>query len=416
MSCDISNYKVDEWDVDEYGLQDDFRKIITAFVKKIVKSGNWFGFCKLASDDQVDIMKMENDEGKRLGELIGSKYYPDTAEVAYRSAIYKAFMASYLCYYEVPARKQSFVGDKGFYTGYNKFLATSNILVIAWWLDITVNEALNLYGDYFEALYIDDGETTIPYVRLVIGKDGKRKVRKPRMVLDIGAKGTRVIPLFALKEGMDLLYSASTKVVNRVSFIKDSGEVRDMDISFNNKIIRDIYGESDFYFKAFDGCYTGDFLSTSEIEYGYIKAIEVGGSRYDNPLRSLNFSRITKVVYQVEPNLTYVNIDIDSAVDSFKEAIRGRVKKSIRVARLLCEFRLMDSEKANAIKGDFDLESWVDSARLMGTVFLRSLAMFMLGNPEEFPNYTGEPVSNYSDSGEKTLKKVGNGDVGLVEE
>ena len=45
-----------------------------------------------------------------------------------------------------------------------------------------------------------------------------------------------------------------------------------------------------------------------------------------------------------------------------------------------------------------DFEDWAFGQKmLLSTVFLRSLALFMLGNPQWFKGYTGSPV-DYSSS------------------
>ena len=46
-----------------------------------------------------------------------------------------------------------------------------------------------------------------------------------------------------------------------------------------------------------------------------------------------------------------------------------------------------------------ELESWVESKNMvLGTVFLRALALFMLSDPQDFPDYTGSPVESSADS------------------
>jgi hypothetical protein len=101
--------------------------------------------------------------------------------------------------------------------------------------------------------------------------------------------------MFALKEGMDILYNESLNKVNRVTFLKDGGQLRDIDITFSSSVIREIYGNGTYLARAFDGCYNNDFLSVDTVYRGYIRAIEVGGSRYDNPLRSISIARIVKI-------------------------------------------------------------------------------------------------------------------------
>lgn len=399
MACDIDKYTLDDCPLDEYGIVDPFRKLIVKAVKSTLKEGKWFTFCKKASPEQVDLMSIENKAGVKMGKIIGEKFYPDTE---YRTAIYKHFLRSYMCYYEVPAVKKGYGSNSNVYqSSFEKDIITSNMAVIAAWLDMTVEEVAERYMVYLDNAYLDDGENDFPYVKLVLSKDGKRSIRKPRSSLDLSKQGTRVVPMFALKEGIDYLYNKSLDSVVRVSFVKDGGEKRDIDFSFNRNIVRDIYGESNYFFRGFDACYEGDLLEDKDILRGYLKVIEIGGSKYDTPTRSVNFSRVCSFEVGVTPDLTFINIDMDSILDSFKNDLGVSFKKSQRIAKTLVEFDLMSTAELEHINSSIELESWVERKKsLFGTVFLRSLALFMLGNPMDFPNYTGSPVeySHVSDS------------------
>lgn len=388
---DISNYTLDDCELDEYGVQDPFRRLITGMVKKVVTENKWFTFCKKVDDRQVDIMSIENNKGIKLGRLIGSKYY---SESSYRTGIYKHFLRDYLCLYEVPAVKKSFDTDS-FKNGFDKSLVTSNIAVIAAWLGIPMEEAAEKYASYLDDAYLDLEDDEVPYVKLYQKKSGEKAITKPRTRLDLSKIGTRVMPLFALKEGIDYLYEQSKDKVLRVSFLKDGGQVRDIDVTSSTSIIREIYGDGTYLFRAFDGCYDGDFLNTDTVYRGYIRAIEVGGSKYDNPLRSINIGRIVAVEYDVEPDLTFVEIDLDTVVEGFKESINSGMCNVSRVVRGLKEVDLISEDEALKMKSFIELESWVESKSVvLGTVFLRALALYMLANPQDFPDYTGVPLES----------------------
>lgn len=393
MPADLEEYTLDGYKLDELGELDPPRKLISRAVVDTVKRGNWFSFCTKSHKDQVDIMSIENNMGKKMGSIIGDIYFPDTE---YRSAIYKHFLKCYMCYYEVPIVKKSYDSD-AYKNGFEKWLITSNVAVIAAWLDIEVGEVVKLYAMHLDDAFFDDGGDEMPYVRLYTTKDGIRKVRKPRVKLDLSKRGTRILPVFAIKLGIDMLHTRWSKEVVEVSFQKDAGDTRVLDVSTSPDIIRNIYGESDFYYKSLNNMYEGDFLKDQSMQYGYLRLPEIGGSKYDTPLRSLSFARIIHVKYDVEPNLLFVNIDMDSIVEEFKGGINTSYKKYNRVAENLVMFELMSDEEKGKLASPIDLEAWVDlKVASLGTTFLRSLALFMLANPTDFPDYTGEP-KQYSD-------------------
>lgn len=388
--CDISNYEWDDYPVDELGIQDPYRELITKAVYKLVKGGKWFAFCTKAHNDQVDIMSITDSNGVKMGKLIGEVHYPDTE---YRSAVYKYFMREYMCYYEVPIMKKSSKTDSA-RAGYDKSIITANVAVIAAWLNIPLKEAYDMYyGQLGEAFY-DAGTDDFPYVKLYITKDGIRKVRKPREQLDLSKSGTRVIPIFALKMGIDMLSKAWEKSVVRIKYRKDGGDVRDLDVSTNIDKIREIYGETDYLHISMERMYDGDFLHCTTMPYGYLRVPEIGGSIYDNPLRSLSFARVISVEYDVEPNLLFTHVDMDNVIDSFVSYLGTSTKKSLRIAEGLTEFGVMPENEKVLIKSEFEMETWVTrKALLLGTTFIRSICLFMLANPVEFPGYDGRPKS-----------------------
>lgn len=400
MRSDIAEYTIDDCNLDEYGVLDPFRKLITRAVKSVIKTGKWFAFCKKIDDCQVDLMSIENDKGQSMGSLIANKYY---SESQYRVGVYKHFMRSYMCFYEIPATKKVY-DSNAYKSTYEKEIITSNVAVIAEWLGTSMADAVDKYAAYLDDAYINIEDSEIPYVRLYVKKDGTRAITKPRTRLDISKVGTRVMPAFAIKEGLDFIYENAQDKILRVSFMKDNSTIRDLDITFSPDIIRNIYGDGTYLTRGFTECYDGSFLQAETVVRGYIRAIEVGGSRYDNPLRSINICRVTKVEFDVEPDLTFIDIDMDAVVDNFEKSVDlGNVNIN-RILMGMKDMDLISETDASKITSAMELESWVESKNMvLGTVFLRALALFMLSDPQDFPDYTGSPVESSADSFE--LKK-----------
>ena len=380
---------VDDVQLDYLGFRTKFRLLCESVVKSIVNEGKWFSFCTKINKEQVDVIAYKNDKGVKVGDFIKDIY----SESSYKTAIYKYLLTEFLCYCEVPNVVKTY--DTSWYkSSYNKFLVTSNLGVVAAWMGISLEEAEATYGDRLYAVHEDDGEDLFQYLKLYETKEGVRKITKPRKPLDLGVQGTRIIPVFALKVGVDLLYEKLLSDTYDVTFCKDSGQVRTLNTTFNVDKIRSIYNDT-FTTKGTSNWYEGDFISNPNMERGYIRVFELGSSIYDNPLRSINYARIISFE-KAEPDLTYINIDLSTVLDMFKDSIYDSKYLNIKeFVEALDVFDVGTSRSINGVKllSVNDIENWADSQLvLLSTVFLRQLALFMLGNPQWFNGYTGEPV------------------------
>lgn len=380
--------KDDKYDL--LGARTVFRLVCTGIVERFVKSGKWFSFCTRVSEDQIDVMTYVNEKGIKLNTLI-TGYFENSS---YRSNIYKYLLRDFLCYYEAPTVVKDTWTGYGYKSSYNKFLVTSNIYVVALWMDISLDEAADTYGKYLLDVNMDmEDEMGYPYVKLYVNKQGKHCITKPRKYLDLSAKGTRIVPLFALKRGVDILYKMCSDDTYDVSFFKDGGQIRTINTTFNVDLIKGVYGDCDFFREGVAGMYSGDFLDNKSLERGYIRVFEMGGSKYDNPLRSINYARITKFE-KASPDLTYINIDIENALSSFVDGINAASINVRDFVSMLNMFKVGSERRLNghSLKTVQDIELWANRQHmLLSTVFSRQLALFMLGNPKWFPNYTGEP-------------------------
>lgn len=366
-----------EEDYDLFGAKTLFRAVTSKMVEGVLSEGKWFSFCTKIRDSQVDIMSMRNKDGEKIGSF-AADIYPGTV---YRSAIYKYLLRDYLCYYEAPAINQEYYSNSGYKAHYDKFLATSNLEVISRWLDISLEEAEMLYGSRIEESCEDNECDLFPYVKLYKTKEGVRKVTKPRKDIDLCKIGTRIIPLYALKIGVDYLYKEASKDFMAVDFVKDGGADRGIVTTFNTGKLRELYGETDFFREGVQGMYDGDFEYNNTLENGYIRVFEAGASKYDSPLRAINYARITGF-RKADPDLTFINIDINKSIESFKMGLHALSVPLGEVIDMLILFDVGSEEdlKSGKINTTSDLENWADGQQiLLGTVFLRKLALFMIG-------------------------------------
>lgn len=406
MDDAIIKFLGDSGEYDILGVVNGFRRLCDMYVKQLVEEGKWFTVCHKIDSKQVDIMQVENGEGVKLGSFVNDVF----EEGGYRTSIYKYLLMNFLCYIEVPTT--SFKSDTGsFKKTFNKMLVTANTEVMAEWLGVDYNELPSKYVDRVFNINMDDGEDLLPYVKLTETKGG-RKISVPRMDIDVSERGTRVIPLFMLKAGVDALYSKMEEGIVKVSFLKDGGQLRDMFTTVNFPKIRDIYGGGSFLDDSIEDSYKGDFLENKSLSKGYIKVPEIGGSRYDGPTRSMSYSRIVDISYNEEPDLSFINIDLSTVIEGFNEGVLAHTKQAEAIVDMLEAFGIdgdawkdtVEARKKYINKDVSSLLQWAEERNLLfSTVFVRELCLFMLSNPQWFSNFTGEPKYRYS-----------NTDVGLV--
>lgn len=394
------NFLGDTGKYDLLGVENGFRKLCDLYIKQLVDEGKWFTICHKIHSKQEDIMQVQNAEGVKLGSYINDIF----EEGSYRTSIYKYLLMNFLCYIEVPST--SFKTDTGgFKNTFNKLLVTSSVEVIAKWLNIPVEKVPSKYSDRVFGINMDDGEDFLPYVKLTESKEGVRKVSVPRFNIDVSERGTRVIPLFMLKSGVDALYSKMTDNIVKVSFLKDGGQLRDIFTTVNFSKIRDIYGGGSFFEDSINDSYKGDFLENKYLSKGYIKVPEIGGSRYDGPTRSISYSRIISIDYNEEPDLSFINIDLSTVLEGFNDGVSSHASQCSSIIDTLEAFGLdvddwkdtVESRKKYNSKDISSLLQWASEKSLMySTVFLRELCLFMLSNPQWFKNFDGKPKNKYS--------------------
>ena len=371
---------------DLFGEKTNFRAITTKLVEDLVKQGKWFGFCTRVDDSQVDIFSLENKSGIKMGRMVHDLL---CSECGYRTTLYRYLLHDFLCYCEVPTVRKS-DGYSGFKDSYNKSLVTCNLNVIAEWLGISYEEARLQYGARLSENDFDIDDELYPYVKLSVDK-GVRKVSRPRKDLDLSVKGTRIIPLYAIEKGIEVLYDMCSKDFYNITFVKDSGQERTINICFDYDKLCSVYKDKGLLVEAFEEQFKGDFLNSNTLSRGYIRVIEVGTNLANHASRSINLARILKVE-KAEPDLTFVDIDLDSVKSTFLAKLD---KKGINYKELVDTLELFQvgstREYNNSpISSYSELENWVEMQEvLLSTPFTKQLALFMLGNPQWFDGYTG---------------------------
>lgn len=378
---------------DFFGVNDQFRALSNKFIRNVVEQNKWFTFCTKIDKEQIDVMGIKNKFGESLGNTI-REHYP---ELEYRPAVYKFLLKQYLCYYEAPivVKEKNLNGVKH---SFNKFLVTSNIHVIAEWLGISDEEADIEYGGKLQ-FYDEDEIPSVPYYKLIVSKEGERKISKPRKDLDLSQPGARLIPVYALYTGVDLLYEKLLEDTYDVTFCKDSTQKRVMNTTFNIDKIKEVYTDDGYVASAVESWYEGDFFNNPNLERGYIRVFEMGSSVYDSPTRSINYARIISFE-KAEPDLSYINIDLESVLPTFIHTVKTNPEVNRNIDEFVESLELFDVG-VNRKLNNLDITSiqslilWAEGQMvLLSTVFQRSLALFMIGNPQWFNGYTGGNMEN----------------------
>lgn len=379
---------------DLLGELTNFRGVVSNLVEGVVKQGKWFGFCTRVDKSQVDMFSLENKNGIKLGKMIHELI---DSEMGYRTTLYRYLLHDYLCYCEVPTvvRQKDYAGFKD---SYNKSLVTSNLNVVANWLGVSYEEARMKYGARLEENAFDIDDDMYPYVKLTVGKDGTRKVSKPRKDLDLSVKGTRIVPLFAIKKGLDVLYDMCSEDYYNVTFVKDSGQERTINICFDYDKLCSVYKDKGLLVDSFEEQYKGDFLNSKTLERGYIRVIEIGTNLRNHASRSINLARILKIE-KAEPDLTFVDVDLDTVKSTFLSKLDNKNVNYKELVDTLDLFQVGSTREYNhnTISSYSELENWVEMQEvLLSTPFIKQLALFMIGNPQWFDGYTGssEEVKN----------------------
>ena len=388
MSNDITGI-IDNKMADAYGEFTYFRIIASKFVEKVVKEGNWFGFCCGSKSNQVDIMSIKNNEGIKLGSIVREEI---SLGDQYRTSLFRYLLANYLCYCEIPTVIRN--SDVGYKDSYTKCLVTSDIGVIANWMGMSYDDVEDKYGlkliaPFKDTNYMSETEM-FPYVKLV-EKNGERKVSKPRKDLDLSTPGIKIVPLFALKAGVDTLCEMCKEDFYKVTFLKDSGQVREITMCLNYDKISEIYKDKGKLNDCFTEQYDGDFINKPGLARGYIRVIEVGTSIDSRPVRSINFARIQKVE-KVKPDLTFINVNLDTVKSTFIAKLRNKNVNYKVLVDMLDVFKVGTTRKYNGsrISSLFELENWVEQQEmLLSTPFIKQLALFMMDNPIWFDDYDG---------------------------
>ena len=108
-----------------------------------------------------------------------------------------------------------------------------------------------------------------------------------------------------------------------VTFVKDSGQVRDITVCFDYGKLCTVYKDEGLLREAFEEQYKGDLKSIKSLDRGYIRVIEVGTNLRSHAVRSINLARVIGFE-RVEPDVTFINVDLGAVKSTFLNTLMNK--------------------------------------------------------------------------------------------
>lgn len=380
------------------GADNVFSRACTQVVKNAANAGVAFGIHRVYPGG-LDLAKIEGGSGKTVGnsimEVLNSG--DNDLEDNYAIAIYRYLLHGFACYVEVPKTRYK-EGQQ--VQDFDKFIATSNVEIIANWMEIPLEDAQAKFGrrvaGAIESVGVDN---TTAYVKMEAVRGGTRKVIRPHKDLDLSTKGVKVVPLIFLQTYVDTLFEKMGTQIVGVTFEKDNGQIRVLNTTTNREILEGIYGSGDFVDMGINSAFKGDWDNLDSIHRGHVKVPEVGLDKWDHPTRVINYARILSVNFEPEVDLSYINVDLTQAQSEFERGLEKLSKRNVPAAKIVRELVNIGFDGSEWFNTDGSpkeapsvesIISWSQTMNsILGTDFRRLQHSFMLLNQQWFQGYTG---------------------------
>lgn len=338
----------------------------------------------LKSPSQVESRGIDLGKLKLEGVEIKEHIFKFTEMESMKEAVYWYMLASSACYVEIPRNR--YIGGNAV-ESYDKYLCTSSIDVVAQWLGVTRDESLETLKGKLNGVGdpTNLSEGVIPWVKLNVNAKGERSIVRSRNKLDLATKGMRVMPWVVLSEYVKVLVEKAQDGYIGVKYLKDNGTVRYVVTTFNIDILRDVYGQQ-HTIDILSLCESSDEddINWSKRTRGYISVPEVGLPKDDRGVRSINFNRIIDISFGVEPDLTFVDVDLAKVVSEFNNLIEGFTNSKVEylVEGLISEGVLKeDGGKWKTEPSAYTLTGHIDvMEKILGTGFQKDLYNFIFSD------------------------------------
>lgn len=285
-------------------------------------------------------------------------------------------LASCLCYVEV---FDSSAKVEKFFATRNRFIAGS--------LAGIEPAATAKYTSYLQTFSVNYQTKQLKVLKLTSNKTGF-KISQPRSFLDFN-KSIKVTPLFLMTSFVDGVSEVLQNNIVKFTYIKDNLTEREMVSTLSPQIM----------LKYYDQEYVQTAMASTGVALnrGYVKMPELGLSKYDHSgVRALNISRLTSVEVISEFDSSYIDVDFDMILPTFRETVDNL--RDPRILNMIHEDLTGQPSQALSIPElKNTLISFVDGQYAIGTTTaLRYIHSYMVSRAQVFALYNGGKRREFS--------------------
>lgn len=264
-----------------------------------------------------------------------------------------------------------------------KFFATRNRFIAGGLANLKPQDTAK-YVSYLQTYSVNYQTKQLKVLKMNVKKGGF-SITQPRSFLDFN-KSIKITPLFlttAFMEGVNKILQGN---IIKFKYIKDNLTEREFITTLSPQILLSYYDEG-FAQKMLSGV-------GAQLNRGYVKLPELGISKYDHSgVRALNVSRITSIEVINEFDASFIDVDFDTILPTFKETIA--TMRDPNILNMIHEDLTGKTAQANSLPELRNiLISFVDGQYAMGTTTaLRYIHKYMVQRKQFFPMYNeGKPV------------------------
>lgn len=291
-------------------------------------------------------------------------------------------LSSCFCYVEV--FEQNSNGKKS--NMVEKFYATRNRFIAGKVANVDDNETAK-YVNYLTPVLSDYKMESLRVLKLNHQKKGY-KITQPRSAINF-TKVVKITPVFFISTFLQGLSPIMKDNIVKFTYVKDNGQERELISTLSKSIFK----------KYYDSNYAEEIVKKCELKLdrGYLKVPELGCSKYDETgMRALNITRITNVEIVDSFDDSYINVDFNNIIPTFKatiEALRNKDALTLIYQALLNT--TPSSDDAQVLRSE--MMTYIDGRFAIGTsTFQKELHNFMLKYNMIFRGYTGAPLKEFN--------------------
>ena len=311
---------------------------------------------------------------KNLGFDYDEDYWKERSDLLFLDYI----LSCCLCYVEVFDKG----GSKGNSNLVEKFYATRNRFIAANIAKVPHSET-SKYVNYLMPVLSDYKMENLRVLKLSRQKKGF-KITQPRSAINF-SRAVRVTPLFFIGAFMKGLMPLLNTNIVKFTYVKDNGQEREL-ITTLSKSIFEKYYDKTYAENAVKGC-------ELKLDRGYLRVPELGCSKYDESgLRAVNLSRITNIEIIDDIDSSYIEVDFNSIIPTFKAVIES--VRNEEILRLVYQTLMnVSADNKSIAEMRSEIMIYVDGRFAIGTsTFQKELHNYMLQYNMVFKNYTGKPM------------------------